>query len=119
MKKPLFTIILIATIVIQTVNAQPFPTQIGAMQTAHTLGKGGYTTSIEVNQYKKENISETTQEVIIGNFEELHILELKANVKLVPIRLTYGVGDHLDLILGGTLASGEAKKNSKRFLQYR
>lgn len=115
MKKTLFTIILIATIVIQTVNAQPFPTQIGAMQTAHTLGKGGYITSIEVNQYKKENISETKQEVIIGNFEELHILELKANVKLVPIRLTYGVGDHLDLILGGTLASGKAQKIVKDF----
>ena len=116
MKKSLFTTILISiAIVIQAVDAQPFPTKLGAMQTANTLGKGGYITSIEVTQYKKENISETKQDVIIGNFEELRILELMANVKLVPIRLTYGIGDHLDLILGGTLASGETKKIVKDF----
>ena len=40
-------------------------------------------------QKKKENISETKQDIIIGNFEESHIVELKANVKLVPIRLKH------------------------------
>ncbi|HIA67889.1 TPA: hypothetical protein EYN98_17935 [Candidatus Poribacteria bacterium] len=116
MEKSLFTIILIlVTIAVQATDAQPFPTELGAMQTAHTLGKGGYITSIGVTQYEKENISETKQDVIIGNFEELRILELLANVKLIPIRLTYGIGDHLDLILGGTLASGEAKKIVRDF----
>ena len=116
MKKSLSTIVLITVaIAIQPVDAQPFPTKLGVMQTAHTLGKGGYITSIGIIQKKKENISETKQDIIIGNFEESHIVELKANVKLVPIRLTYGVGDHLDLILGGTLASGESKKIVKDF----
>ena len=91
-------------------QASPVP-QLGVMQTAETLGKGGYTTNIGLFQFEKERrIPENRQRVIIGNFEEFHLVELEIETFLVPIRFTFGLSDKVDLTLGGTFSTGGVRK---------
>lgn len=91
--------------------AQASAPQLGVMQTAETLGKGGYTTNLGLFQFEKERrMPENRQRVVVGNFEEFHLVELEIETFLVPIRFTYGLSDHLDLTLGGTFATGGVRK---------
>lgn len=95
-------------------HAQNSPvTQLGVMQTADTLGKGGYTTSVGMFQVSRRKLDETPkqpQRVIIGNFEGLHNVELDVNTFLIPAQLTFGIGERLDLLLGATFSTGGAQK---------
>ena len=89
----------------------PPATQLGVMQTADTLGKGGYTTSVGMFRVDRKSAApEQLQPVIIGNFEGLHSVELDVNTFLIPAQLTYGIGKRLDLLLGATFSTGGARK---------
>ena len=91
----------------------PPVTQLGVMQTADTLGKGGYTTSVGMFQIDRKKIDVTPkqpQRVVIGNFEGLHNVEFEVNTFLIPAQLTYGIGERLDLLLGATFSTGGARK---------
>lgn len=91
----------------------PPVTQLGVMQTADTLGKGGYTTSMgmfQVDRRKLDTAPKQPQRVVIDNFEGLHNVELDVNTFLIPTRLTYGIGERLDLLLGVTFSTGGARK---------
>ncbi len=90
------------------ISQQPF---VLSMQTAETLGKGGYATNIEVIRYER-TISTSNQSVVIGNFfQEKHDVTLKADKLLFPVILTFGIGESLDLSIGGTPSSGEMQKS--------
>ena len=91
----------------------PPVTQLGVMQTADTLGKGGYTTSVGMFQVDRLKLDETPkqpQRMIVGNFEGLHNVEFEINTFLIPAQLTYGIGERLDLLLGATFSTGGARK---------
>lgn len=91
----------------------PPVTQLGVMETADTLGKGGYTTSFGMYQVDRKQLDitpEQPQRVVIGNFEGLHNVEFDVNTFLIPARLTYGIGERLDLLLGATFSTGGARK---------
>ena len=91
----------------------PPVTQLGVMQTADTLGKGGYTTSVGMFQIDRKQLDVTPkqpQRVVIGNFEGLHNVEFEVNTFLIPAQLTYGIGERLDLLLGATFSTGGARK---------
>ena len=91
----------------------PPVTQLGVMQTADTLGKGGYTTSVGMFQVDRKQLDVTPkqpQRVVIGNFEGLHNVEFEVNTFLIPAQLTYGIGERLDLLLGATFSTGGARK---------
>ena len=98
----------------------PPVTQLGVMQTADTLGKGGYTTSVGMFQIDRKKLDVTPkqpQRVVIGNFEGLHNVELDINTFLIPAQLTYGIGERLDLLLGATFSTGGAYKIVPDFYQ--
>ena len=91
----------------------PTATQLGVMQTADTLGKGGYATSLGMFQVDRKKLDESPkqpQRVVIGNFEGLHNVEFEVNTFLIPAQLTYGIGERLDLLLGATFSTGGARK---------
>ncbi|MCZ6679841.1 MAG: hypothetical protein O7E52_21625, partial [Candidatus Poribacteria bacterium] len=91
----------------------PPSTQLGVMQTAETLGKGGYTTSFGMFQFDKKRLDKEPrqpQNVVIGNFEELHNVEFEIETFLLPLRLTYGVSERLDLTVGATFSTGGIRK---------
>ena len=89
----------------------PPAVQLGVMPTAETLGKGGYTTSFGLYQFQQKRLTpRPEQRVIIGNFEEQHPVELQIDTFLVPARLTYGIGEQLDLVLGATFSTGGVEK---------
>ena len=92
-------------------GAPPAP-QLGVMQTAETLGKGGYMTTFGLFQFEKKGLDNLPeqQRVTIGNFDELHLVEFQIETFLIPARLTYGIGDRLDLILGATFSTGGVQK---------
>ena len=91
-------------------QAAPSP-QLGVMQTAETIGKGGYTTAFGLFQFETGRLDpDQRQRVVIGNFEESHLVEFEVDTFLVPIRFTYGIGERLDLILGGTFSTGGIRK---------
>lgn len=84
--------------------------RLGVMQTANTLGKGGYATAIGVIQFSQSARSENRMPITLGNFETEHQIGIDAEGQLIPVRLTFGLGDRFDLTLGGTIASGEVQK---------
>ena len=91
----------------------PPVTQLGVMQTADTLGKGGYTTAVgmfQVDRRKLDTTPKQPQRVVIGNFEGLHNVEFDVNTFLIPTQLTYGIGERLDLLLGATFSTGGTRK---------
>ena len=91
----------------------PPVTQLGVMQTADTLGKGGYTTAVgmfQVDRRKLDTTPKQPQRVVIGNFEGLHNVEFDVNTFLIPAQLTYGIGERLDLLLGATFSTGGTRK---------
>ena len=91
----------------------PPVTQLGVMETADTLGKGGYTTSFGMLQVDRKQLDvtpEQPQRVVIGNFEGLHNVEFEVNTFLIPARLTYGIGERLDLLVGATFSTGGTRK---------
>ena len=98
----------------------PPATQLGVMQTADTLGKGGYTTSFGLYQLDRKQLDTSPkqpQRVVIGNFEGLHNVELDINTFLIPVQFTYGIGERLDLLLGATFSTGGAHKIVPDFYQ--
>ena len=111
-------ILLIFTVFLAIVGTSLFAqsppvTQLGVMQTADTLGKGGHTTSVGMFQVDRKKLDETPkqpQRVVIGNFEGLHNVEFDVNTFLIPAQLTYGIGERLDLLLGATFSTGGARK---------
>ncbi len=91
----------------------PPATQLGVMQTADTLGKGGYVTSwgmFQIDRKKIDTAPKQPQRVIIGNFEGLHNVEFDVNTFLIPAQLIYGIGERLDLLLGATFSTGGTHK---------
>ncbi len=95
------------------VAQSPPVTQLGVMQTADTLGKGGYTTAVGMFQVDRKKLDDTPkqpQRVVIGNFEGLHNVEFDVNTFLIPAQFTYGIGERLDLLLGATFSTGGAHK---------
>ena len=83
------------------------------MQTADTVGKGGYTTALgmfQVDRKKLDTAPEQPQRVVIGNFEGLHNVEFEVNTFLIPAQLIYGIGERLDLLLGATFSTGGAPR---------
>ena len=112
--------VLFATAVTSLFAQSPPVTQLGVMQTADTLGKGGYTTAFGMYQLDRKKLVTTTkqpQRVIIGNFEGLHNVELDISTFLIPAQLTYGIGERLDLLLGATFSTGGAHKIVPDFYQ--
>ncbi len=109
------TFLILSTLFIVTITpvfgqAPPAP-QLGVMQTAETIGKGGYMTAFGLFRFEKVRLNPSKpQRVVIGNFDELHLAELEIETFLVPARLTYGIGDRLDLILGATFSTGGVRK---------
>ena len=91
--------------------------QLALMQTADTLGKGGYTTSFGHFQFQKGRVIAEDQDVEIGNFEESHTVEMDVQTFLIPIRFTYGIGENLDLVLGGTFSTGGVRKTVYDFYE--
>ena len=110
----LFTLSALFVMIGTPLYAQSPPvTQLGVMQTADTLGRGGYTTSFgmfQVDRKKLDAEPKQPQRVIIGNFEGLHNVEFDVNTFLIPARLTYGIGERLDLLLGATFSTSNAHK---------
>ena len=90
-------------------QSPPAP-QLAIIQTADTLGKGGYTTTFGLFQFQKGRLKAENQSVEIGNFAEAHDVELEVETFLMPIRFIYGIGDYLDLVLGGTFSTGGVRK---------
>ncbi|MDE0506642.1 MAG: hypothetical protein OXI86_21415, partial [Candidatus Poribacteria bacterium] len=90
---------------------------LALMQTADTLGKGGYTTSFGHFQFQKGRVKAEDQSVEIGNFEELHTVDINVQTFLMPIRFTYGIGENLDLVLGGTFSTGGVHKTVYDFYE--
>ena len=98
----------------------PSGSQLGVMQTAETIGKGGYMTTLGLFQYEKQPIApEQTQRVVLGNFERFHLVEFEMETFLVPIRFAYGLGEHLDMILGATFTTGGVRKVIPDFYRFR
>ena len=94
--------------------------RLGVMQTAETIGKGGYMTTLGLFQYERQPIApEQTQGVVLGNFERFHLVEFEMETFLVPIRFTYGIGEHLDLIVGSTFTTSSARKVLPDFYRFR
>ena len=83
---------------------------LGMMPTAETLGRGGYSTSIGMFRYEaKASTDEKSMEV--GDFfQEEHRVDFEADTYLVPVKLTLGVSDYLDVTFGGTYSVGDSKK---------
>lgn len=110
----LLTLSVLLVIIGTPLYAQSPPvTQLGVMQTADTLGKGGYTTFFGMFQVDRKMLDtdlKQPQRVVIGNFEGLHNVEFEVNTFLVPTRLTYGIGKRLDLVLGATFSTSSAQK---------
>ena len=107
-------LLIISTVIVGAITptiGQASAPQLGVMQTAETLGKGGYTTNFGLFQFEKERrMPDNRQRVVIGNFEEFHLVELEIETFLAPIRFTYGLSDKLDLTLGGTFSTGGVRK---------
>ena len=86
-----------------------YPTVI-SVDTAETLGKGGYATRIELLRYER-TIPGARQDVVIGDFlQEQQTVDLSADKLLYPVTLTFGVGEVFDLTLGTTVTSGSMEK---------
>ena len=107
-------LLIISTVIAVAINptvGKASAPQLGVMQTADTLGKGGYTTNFGLFQFEKERrMPENRQRVVVGGFEEFHLVELEIETFLAPIRFTYGLSDRLDFTLGGTFATGGVRK---------
>ena len=122
---PQYRILMILSVFSMTAGTSLFAqsppvTQLGIMQTADTLGKGGYTTSFGMYQLDRQKLGATAkqpQRVIIGNFEGLHNVELDVSTFLIPAQFTYGIGERLDLLLGATFSTGGAHKIVPDFYQ--
>lgn len=88
----------------------PMP-QLSTIQTAEPMGKGGSSTTFGLFQYAKVDLlPDHGQKVDIGGFEEMHRVTLEIETFLIPVRLTYGLSDRLELVLGGTLSTGGVRK---------
>ena len=75
-------------------------TQLGMMQTADTLGKGGNSSQASILTYQKlvQNDNSVTQSTVIGNFAEQHQIKYRAKAILLPLSLTFGITENLSLI---------------------
>lgn len=87
------------------------PVELNMIQTANTLGKGGYSFSTNMFQYKAALKSVGPMDLNMGGFfKEKHNVELDSKIWLVPSRITYGISDRFDIMFGGTYASGSTDK---------
>jgi len=80
------------------------------MPTAETLGRGGYGTSIGMFRYEADESTDEKRMMVGDFFQEPHKVDFKADTYLVPVKLTFGVSDYLDLTIGGTYSAGDSKK---------
>ena len=117
---PIFCACLLLCSLTLAFGQSPAGSQLGVMQTAETMGKGGYMTTLGLFQYERQPIvPEQTQGVVLGNFERFHLVEFEMETFLVPIRFTYGIGEQLDLILGSTFTTSSARKVIPDFYRFR
>ncbi|MGB9597857.1 MAG: hypothetical protein ACPL7B_16350, partial [Candidatus Poribacteria bacterium] len=87
------------------------PVNLNLIPCAETLGKGGYSLSTGMYPYSKKESPEDLKNVDVGGFfKELHKVELKSDIWLIPIRITYGITDRLDFTFGGTYSTGDTEK---------
>ncbi len=87
------------------------PVNLNLIPCAETLGKGGYSLSTGMYPYSKKEAPEDLKNVDIGGFfKELHKVELKSDIWLIPVRITYGITDRLDFTFGGTYSIGDTEK---------
>lgn len=87
------------------------PVNLNSIPCAETLGKGGYSFSTGMYPYSKKESPEDPKNVDVGGFfKELHKVELKSDIWLIPIRITYGITDRLDFTFGGTYSTGDTEK---------
>ena len=93
--------------------------QLGMMQTADTLGKGGNSSQASVLAYQKlvQNDNSVTQSMVIGNFAEQHQIKYDAKAILLPLSLTFGITENVDLAIGGTYSVGQVSKEVANFFQ--
>ena len=110
----------IASAITVSVLAQvPTVTYLGMMQTADTLGKGGTATRAGILAYTRQekSKSDTPQTAVIGNFAELQEVKFNAKSALLPVGLTFGISENVDLTLAGTYAIGQIHKEIPNFYQ--
>lgn len=94
-------------------------TRLSMMQTADTSGKGGSATQASVLAYQKlvQSNNSITQATVIGNFSEQHQVKYRAKTILLPLSLTFGITENVDLTVGGTYSVGEVDKEIANFFQ--
>lgn len=86
------------------------------MPTAETVGDGGYHLSISMVRYRKKipqnpDINPIYQKVVVGDFfKELHSVSFEAQSYLIPVRLSYGISDRMDIVLGATFSTDQGQK---------
>jgi hypothetical protein len=87
------------------------PVELNMIPTANTLGKGGYSFSTGMFQFKTAQISPSLVGLDMGGFfRESHSVRLDSDIWLVPSVITYGISDRFDLMFGGTYSSGNTDK---------
>lgn len=95
-----------------------YPTNFNLIPTSETLGKGGYSLWSGMFPYENSDKTVTPIDVNIGGFfKEKHHVWLKSNIYLIPIRMTYGLTERLDLTFGGTYSIGNSEKSIKDYYE--
>lgn len=85
--------------------------ELNLIPTAETVGKGGYSLSVGAFSYDlKKHTGEPMEIDVDGLFKEKHDVELRSDIWLTPIRITYGISDRLDLTFGTTYSVGDTDK---------
>jgi hypothetical protein len=105
--------LLFSFIIVYDIKAQGMtPVNINLIPTAETLGKGGYSFSSGMYPYSVDK--DTVQPIKIdigGFFKESHNVNVKSDIWLIPVRITYGISDRLDFMFGGTYSTGDTEKS--------
>lgn len=95
-----------------------YPVNFNLIPTSETLGKGGYSLWSGMFPYENSDKTVTPIDVNVGGiFKEKHDVWLKSNIYLIPIRITYGLTEKLDLTFGGTYSIGNSEKSIKDYYE--
>jgi len=95
----------------KTEASETNPVNLNSIPCAETLGKGGYSFSTGMYPYSKKESPADPKNIDIGGFfKESHKVELKSDIWLIPVRITYGISDRLDFTFGGTYSTGDTEK---------
>lgn len=110
----LMTLMTLCLLTLSAFSAENRTTELNLTPTAKTLGKGGYSSSVSFFQYKKREPSKHNQfqkvNVDIGFFTEEHDVYFDADASVLPIRISYGIAENIDISFGGTYSIGTTKK---------